>query len=132
MAHGTDARQLDATFDVRRLRIENRDFVRTFGVDNECELAAVRRPIAGRVDEADRVEVRIARWSAELLDDLAGRRVADIEIDGEEIAAREEREELSVGADRRGEVVVPAALEANELSAGAIRMRATRKRRQVH
>ena len=85
VTHRADARQLDAPLDVRRLRVEDRDLVRALGVHDERELAAVRRPVAGRVDEADRVEVRIARRTAELLDDLAGRGVADEQVDAEQI-----------------------------------------------
>src|SRR4051794_9064160 len=109
MAHRSDARQLDPALDARRLRIEDRDLVGALRVHDERELSAIGRPIAGGVDEADRVEVRIARWTTELFDDLAGRCVANEEIDAEEIAAREEGEELAVGADRRRQVVVTAA-----------------------
>ena len=132
VTHRADARQLDAPLDVRRLRVQDRDLVRALGVHDERELAAVRRPIAGRVDEADRVEVRVARRTAELLDDLAGRRVADEQVDAEQISAREEREQLAVGADRRREVVVAAARQANELRADAVRMLATGDLRQIH
>ncbi len=75
--HGADAGKLDAAFDVRRPGVEDRDFVGAFGVHDERELTSVRRPIACGIDEADGVEVRITRRATELLDDLAGRRVAD-------------------------------------------------------
>src|SRR5207253_4044338 len=44
-AHGTDPRELDAPLDARGPRVENGDLVVAIRVDDEGELAAVRRPI---------------------------------------------------------------------------------------
>ena len=66
----------------------------------------VRRPGAGGVDEAQRVEVRVAIGGDEAADDLAGVRVGEEEVDVEEVARREERDVAAVGAERGTEVQV--------------------------
>ena len=106
MAYRADAWKLDATLDVRRLGVEDGDLIRALCIHDEREFSSVRRPVTGGVDKADRVEVWIAAGTAELLDDLACRRIADEQIDAEQISAREKCEEFTVWADRRSKVIV--------------------------
>ena len=81
-----------------------------FGVGDEGELLPVRRPVAGRIHETDRVEMPIARRRRQFLDNLSRLRIGEIEVDAEQIAAAEERDEFSVRAEGRRHIVIVAVL----------------------
>src|SRR5438067_133157 len=65
----------------------------------------------------------VAGRRREFLDDFAGLRVGQEQIDPEEVAAAEERDQLAVGAERRRNVVIAAPLERDQRLADAVRMR---------
>ena len=75
-----------------------------FGLCNEGKLRIVRRPRTRGRNEGDRVEVRIARRSRELLDHATGLRVGDEQLDLEQPASRKKRHEFAVGAHLRRQI----------------------------
>ena len=76
--------------------------------NDEGELLRIRRPGAGRIDEAKRFEVRVACRRRQPPHDLAGPRVGEEEIDVEDVACRQEGEVTTVRAVCRTEVQIAA------------------------
>src|SRR5207247_4348021 len=79
-------------------------------------------PGAGRVDEAERLEVRVAVGAGQAGDDLAGLGVGEEEVDVEDVTRGEEGEVLPVGAIGWADV---------EHSAGALLHAADERRAEV-
>ena len=103
--NGPDAIELDFLLDVSALHVHDRQLVVSVGEHREHELRTVRRPVPGRVDEAQRVEVRIGIGADQLFLDLAGPCVSDEEVDPKEIFLRKKRDEAAIRAYRRRNVL---------------------------
>src|SRR6185503_3436932 len=82
--------------DPARVGVDDGEVVVPFFEDDEGELARVGRPAAGAVDEAQRVEVRIAIGGDELADDATRLRIREEEIDVEDLARGEEGDVAAV------------------------------------
>ncbi len=101
--------------------VENRDLIVAFVIHNDRNRLSIGRPRADGIDEAQRIEMRIARGRRKLADDVTRLRIGEIQLDTEKVATREECHALSIGTDRRRHILCPVVLHRNYRAADAIR-----------
>ncbi len=117
--------------DAAGLHVENRQHRLAARPGGQRETAAGRVPGAGRLDELQALEVRIARRLDDLALDRARHRIRQIHVDRVLIALREKHHRLAVGAERRTDVQ-SAAIPARHESRRHPRRRCVAARRRQH
>ncbi len=105
--NGPDTLERDFLGDVPALHIHDRQLVVSIGEHREDELGAVRRPVSRRVDEPQRIEMRVGVGADQLLQDLAGPRIGQEHVDPKEISLGEKSDVPPVRTHRRSNVLPP-------------------------
>ncbi len=83
----------------------------------EHELLPVGRPAPGRLDELQALQVGIHSRLGDLTLDLAGSRISQKEIDGEEIPVGQEHHLAAIGTERRRNIVASSIARTHDLGA---------------